>query len=343
MPQVFPYDSLQLTFSEGKISLISPKTLLGGYQIGFTNLTQQGMSGGVLLNQNGQLIGILGKGNAILANAYEYQDGTTPDEATRKQLQQMSFAIPSEPVNFLTKLYTNESAEANIPRQVNQIAEQITVRIDRPNTRDNGSGVIVGRDGKTYYVLTARHVAEGFNELKIITPDGQTHQLKKDGIKTFEGADIALLRFTSTNSYQVAHFSRLSHRSNFNTVTNTWDSPPDVSFRAFPIVKSGSTTRKFSVGLAYPKYLNTILTRDNFSLAQQMELVYSCLSLRGMSGGAVLDQQGRVIGINAGAEDEQIQNAKQEEIHLGSSLGVPVKVFLGQLLREKNQPKVVLR
>jgi len=333
----FPYDSAQLAFSEGKISLISPKTLVGGYQIGFTNLTQQGMSGGVLLNQNGQLIGILGKGNAILANAYEYQDGTTPDEATKKQLQQMSFAIPSEPVNFLTKLYTNEGAEANIPRQVNQIAEQITVRIDRPNTTENGSGVIVGRNGETYYVLTARHVAEGFTELKIITPDGQTHQLQKDGIKTFEKTDLALLKFTSTKLYQVATLADYPI-GQYDRQKDTWDSPL-MFISGFPVVKSGSITRKFSVGLVHSKALNTILTKDNFSLSQQTELVYSCLSLRGMSGGAVLDHQGRVIGINTGAEDERMENVKQEEIHLGSSLGVPVKVFLGQLLREKINQK----
>ena len=57
-----------------------------------------------------------------------------------------------------------ESAVAQTAEQVNKIAEQITVLIEGQN---QGSGIIIAREGSTYYVLTAKHVVAGGGELKI--------------------------------------------------------------------------------------------------------------------------------------------------------------------------------
>ncbi|MEM8780978.1 MAG: trypsin-like peptidase domain-containing protein [Cyanobacteria bacterium P01_G01_bin.49] len=306
----------------------------GGYQIGFTNPTEQGMSGGVLLNQRGQLVGLLGKGNAIFSEAYFYQDGTSPDAALLQQMQEANFAIPVEPVAFLAKLYNGKESATNIPRQVNQIAAKITVRIDTPTNFD-GSGVIIGRNQQTYYVLTARHVVEGLTKSQIITPDGQSHRVNKEGIKTFEGVDIAIVAFTSDETYQVATLAdypigdlKTSQEEVGIDIYN-----PLVFLSGFPLVKSGNPSRRFTSGVADPKYENLTNTKDRYSLSTGMELVYNALSFPGMSGGAVLDQQGRVIGINAGAEHEEIrqEEGSEEVLYLGNSLGVPIKTFLGQL------------
>ncbi|MEA5534145.1 tetratricopeptide repeat-containing serine protease family protein [Crocosphaera sp. XPORK-15E] len=335
----FPYDSPQLSISEGNVTLITPKPITGGYQIGFSNPTKQGMSGGVLLNEKGELVGILGKGNAILTDAYNYQDGTRPDATLLKQMQQSYFAIPIEPVAFLAKLYSEEATNTQIPRQVNQIAEKITVRIERPDPND-GSGVIIGRNGQTYYVLTAGHVVEGITDFKIITPDGKSHVPKKDGIKTFEGVDIGVVEFTSPETYQVA---TLADYTVGGFKTNKIDidiQKPLIFLSGFPLVKSGNPSRKFTIGVASPEYINLMATNDRYSLSTGMELIYNALSLPGMSGGAVLDHQGRVIGINAGAEYAVIgQGEEAEELYFGNSLGVPIKTFLGQLQKGNLNPQ----
>lgn len=343
----FPYDSQELSFYEGQITLITTKPIVGGYRLGFNNLTQQGMSGGVLLNQEGKLIGILGKGNAILTNAYDYADGTRPDAATLKQMQQASFAIPSDTINFITQLYINEEKEAAIPRQVNQIAEQITVRIDTPSNID-GSGVIIGRNGQTYYVLTASHVI-GNGELtnfKIITPDGKSHAPQKDGIKTFNkdfagNVDIAVIEFTSPETYQVATLADYS-LGKFTYKKDVLEiEKPIIFLSGFPNVKSGNPSRKFTAGLAFPQYQNFAATKDKYALFGGTDLVYNALSLGGMSGGAVLDQQGRLIGINTESEDSSSKLGEQteENIDFGNNSGVPIKIFLGQLNRVNLKPQ----
>ncbi|NJO93592.1 MAG: trypsin-like peptidase domain-containing protein [Hydrococcus sp. RM1_1_31] len=91
----FPSESEQLSISNGKISLVAEKPLVGGYQIGFGSETKQGMSGGALLNDKGELIGILGQGNAAITNnAYTYQDGSHPSIQTLAQMRSSSFAVP---------------------------------------------------------------------------------------------------------------------------------------------------------------------------------------------------------------------------------------------------------
>lgn len=91
----FPFDSQELAFSTGKISLVSPKPFVGGYQIGYTNEIIQGMSGGPLLNQEGKLIGVNGLLNyPILNDAYVYQDNSSPSADLRQRLREFSFAVP---------------------------------------------------------------------------------------------------------------------------------------------------------------------------------------------------------------------------------------------------------
>ncbi|MHC5829913.1 MAG: trypsin-like peptidase domain-containing protein, partial [Nostoc sp.] len=72
------------------------------------------------------------------------------------------------------------------------------------------------------------------------------------------------------------------------------------------------------------------------SLTGGYELVYTSITYGGMSGGPVLDSQGRVIGIHALAEGEQVSDEKTgdtesrgSDIQLGYSLGIPISTFLG--------------
>jgi tetratricopeptide (TPR) repeat protein len=320
----FPFDGEQFTFNNGNISLIVDKPLVGGYQIGFTNDTPQGMSGGALLNAQGKVIGILGQiSSPIIDDSYTYQDGSSPNEQLVKQMRDSSFAVP-----IATALQMKQAiAPDETITEIDKIAQQITVRIDSIKS-GNGSGAIIAREGNTYSVLTAAHVVKNPDRYTIVTPDGQKYPLNAANTTILEGVDLAVVRFSSEKDYAVATLADYYIR---------FEDKPLVFVSGFPGVKSGTPTRKLTAGSVAPPEASFLAAQNIYSLGNGYQLVYSNISGRGMSGGPVLDRFGRVIGINAAAEAEwEINDAGETlEIQLGRSLGVPVSTFLG--LAEKAQ------
>jgi tetratricopeptide (TPR) repeat protein len=80
------------------------------------------------------------------------------------------------------------------------------------------------------------------------------------------------------------------------------------------------------------------------SLTGGYELVYSSITFGGMSGGPVLDSQGRVIGIHGKTEGETTidnNSSSQETIQLGNSLGIPVSTFLALATRLNTQAQKI--
>lgn len=93
--------------TRGKVEMIlSDKTLIGGYQIGYTNDIQLGMSGGPVLDQQGQLIGINGwskyplQGSAV----FGFSDGSSPSQMLFERMETLSWAIPVSTVRQKIKI-----------------------------------------------------------------------------------------------------------------------------------------------------------------------------------------------------------------------------------------------
>lgn len=84
----------QLT--QGVISLLPSKSLPQGYQLGYTNNIEIGMSGGPIFNDQGKLIGVNGrvKSRDPGFGVYAFEDGTEPSKVLLEQMINASWGIP---------------------------------------------------------------------------------------------------------------------------------------------------------------------------------------------------------------------------------------------------------
>ena len=114
----FPIDSnvVEATYNWGRrafrltvgdVRMLPLKSLREGYGLGYTNEVVDGMSGGPVLNQKGELVGINGKLKYSLQEeeGYLFIDGTRPSQHLFEQMRSLSWAIPSSSfVQFLSIL-----------------------------------------------------------------------------------------------------------------------------------------------------------------------------------------------------------------------------------------------
>jgi serine protease Do len=95
----------------------------------------------------------------------------------------------------------SSSAVAQV--SVGRLAKDVTVFIQGVGSPDNfGSGVIIGRSGNTYKVLTAAHVVASPDQYTIQTNDGMGYTLKSS--QKLSGLDMAVVQFESSTTYTIA-------------------------------------------------------------------------------------------------------------------------------------------
>jgi tetratricopeptide (TPR) repeat protein/S1-C subfamily serine protease len=350
----------QYRTTKGTLEQVSDRPLREGYSVGYSGDIVQGMSGGGIFVE-GELIGINGRSAYPILSNYIYEDGTKPTDAEIQQMRAVNWGIPLN--TLLTYIRPEILSAYNLPLpQVNPdiettaytgyIAELetkakgFTVRIDSTSGA-NGSGVIIAQQGKTYTVLTADHVlCEKVAEEKtcanvtytVVTRDGKTRTLDRKTIIRQKGVDLAVFQFESEDNYPVAEIA------NYNPNTG------DFVFAAgFPKIGDNPSKWLFSGGRINDKEQGLLQTRQSDLSTQQSgtlqsvasltggyELVYTSITFGGMSGGAVLDSQGRVIGIHGRSE-----GAGGGKIQLGFSLGIPISTFIGLQERLKVKPQLL--
>jgi len=115
----FPFlnerQSRKFEFTEGSIRKILDRPFVGGYQVGYTNEIIPGMSGGPVLNGQGELISINGlRSYPIVDNAYVYEDGTASEEISI--VRELSWSIPIETaIRLFETADPNHSVSASPP------------------------------------------------------------------------------------------------------------------------------------------------------------------------------------------------------------------------------------
>jgi tetratricopeptide (TPR) repeat protein/S1-C subfamily serine protease len=194
--------------------------------------------------------------------------------------------------------------------QVGEIARQVTVQIDGQNP---GSGVIIARQGQTYYVLTAEHVVATADEYEIITPDGKKHPLDYKNVKKLPGLDLAVLTFTSPQSYRVIEMGDSS----------TLKEGAPIFISGFPLLGRDTTQTgyRFTDG--------NLLAQANRPLAKGYGLAYVNDTFVGMSGGPILNQQGQLVGIHGASKTDlpEAQGIDTIGRKVGLNLGIPINSF----------------
>lgn len=83
--------------TSGRVAMLPEKSLQEGYQLGYTNDIELGMSGGPVLDRNGHLIGINGKSKYPPQGivAFIFADGSLPSPELFQQMETLSWAIPT--------------------------------------------------------------------------------------------------------------------------------------------------------------------------------------------------------------------------------------------------------
>jgi len=195
-----------------------------------------------------------------------------------------------------------EIAQSLTAQDVTNLAKNITVLISGPKL---GSGVIIYRKGKTYSVLTNWHVVDQLGTYTIQTRDQTQYQVQPTAITRVPEADLAILQFNSDKTHQVAIFGNSDATREGTTVY--------VSGAPEPVKGIESRTVLVPMG----QIIGTNSRPDD-----GYALIYSNTTHSGMSGGPVLDDNGRLIGIHGrGARDD-------DNLKVGFNLGIPIKLFI---------------
>lgn len=209
--------------------------------------------------------------------------------------------------------------------EIKAYARQITVKV--LSGQNSGSGIIIQGKNGTYQVLTNDHVllfGRQNNVYKIKTNDGIIHSAKIVNNYNFQNYDLGILEFTSRNNYPVAVLSN----------------------QPFPAIN------EVVYGVGFPYTSSENMSVDNFTFTSGKVNLISDLSFRGgyqigssndivkgMSGGALLNAEGKIIGINGRHkypawgnpyvfEDGSIAPPDKKAQMSHSSWAIPINTFL---------------
>ncbi len=207
-------------------------------------------------------------------------------------------------------------AVALSPVELNRIAAEITVLIEGQGPP--GSGIIIAREGNIYSVLTAKHVVKSINpgeEGDIVTHDGERYYLDSYNIQQLPEVDLAIVNFSSDKNYPLASLGSSEEATPGSKVyVAGFPLPTPAITRSIYNFTEGRITANAAVPLA-----------DGYGL------VYSNSTLPGMSGGPVINEEGKVIGVHGRADtDTKTEETGNPNVRVktGFNLAIPIATYI---------------
>ncbi|MEB3831728.1 tetratricopeptide repeat-containing S1 family peptidase, partial [Phormidium sp. CCY1219] len=200
------------------------------------------------------------------------------------------------------------------PSEIATQAKTFTVRIDGPQV---GTGVIIDREDSTYTVLTNWHVVNRQGSYKITTADNRQHSLSYSQVRYLPNLDIAVVRFISSQSYATAEFGDSENLSEGKAVYVVgWSGQlPGIPERSYQFLDA--------------KIVSRLQRGEN-----GYELLHDNPSTPGTSGGPLLDDRARLVGINGRSTSEPNTNK-------AFGMAIPLQIFLAARSNLSPPPGIV--
>jgi serine protease Do len=182
---------------------------------------------------------------------------------TTARVRNTSFGDGQDQDNFFRHFFGGDPFQGRTPRRNNSMPRQEGV----------GSGVIVTKDG---YILTNNHVVDGADEVKVSLQDGREFTAKVVGRDP--KSDVAVIKISASDLPAVAIAN--SDNVEVGDVVLAIGNPFGIGQTVTTGIVS-ATGRAGALGLDYEDFIQTDAAINP-----------------GNSGGALVDAEGRLIGIN---------------------------------------------
>lgn len=197
------------------------------------------------------------------------------------------------PISSLPPALTIPAAGAieDLSDGVSLQARQMSIRI--LGAENAGSGVLIRRQGQHYIAVTNAHVLEGSMDERytVLTSDGRSYQATRLP-QSINDQDLALVLFPSDQFYPTAQLRDLHDLRIGETVYAAGFPNWSVINPTYLQSTKEQGVRAFHLAIGQ---VSMLLSRP---FKQGYQLGYTNDVEPGMSGGALLDRQGRLIGIN---------------------------------------------
>jgi tetratricopeptide (TPR) repeat protein len=191
--------------------------------------------------------------------------------------------------------------------EIGAIAKSISLEIKSASNSRVGSGILLQRTGNVYTALTAAHVLTGSTAFTLKVSDGNVYQSLPGSVRQAgQNIDLAVVKFRSTKSYKLAKIG----------TTTALQLGAEIYVAGFP----ASTYAVAAGELNFTK--GEVIGNATAANNKGYSLLYSNVTLPGMSGGPVLNAAGELVAIHGQGDRE---GGSGEGDKTGRNLGITVE------------------